>query len=496
MPASDKQKLFNRYAFLVMAFLLMVFESVHIIIGYWTGDFWQHSAVVNELSKDLLYPRNAFINADIPHAFYSPYSLLVAKFAELTNLGPVNALSFFAFFNLTFFLWSLYYFCRSIFKEQAPAITAISLFLMLFLVGNALPWSGFFHFYFIHKGLPYPSTFAFALSLFILGKMIRLSDNNSRSTSIIIIVLSGIVFITHPNTGIFVFVAMIALYFTTFNFQKAFIRSMIIIVPALLLSLLWPYYNMLDLLFGENQDFNTDSEILYQQIHETFWPVVLALPAIALIRYDRIIRFFITAIVSMILIYAVGYFFRIYGLGRIISPIIIFSNFLIAYALFVFWNQRKNIFRLYLGLVLFAVVISLTLNLNLLKRTLSFSERNTSYYSKFKVLKSLVKEDETILSDLRTSLFIPTFNGKVIAISYPLYWINDIDERRRNIETFFTNGTDDSARLKILKKYQLHYILIDYTSIKPTEDDIKFFRNLGKAVYKKEDLELIRLNNQ
>ena len=179
----------KRNVFLLMAVLFLIFETVHIIIGYWSGDFWQHAAVVNELSKDLLHPRNPMIDADIPHAFYSPYSLLIAKFAQLTHTGPVNALAIFAFINLVFFIWTFYYFCRSIFKEQAQVIAAISLFLILFLVGNALAWSGFYHFYFFHKGLPYPSTFAFALSFFILGRLIRVGMERSRSNIVLIVFL-------------------------------------------------------------------------------------------------------------------------------------------------------------------------------------------------------------------------------------------------------------------------------------------------------------------
>ena len=201
------------------------------------------------------------------------------------------------------------------------------------------------------------------------------------------------------------------------------------------------------------------------------------------------------AIVLMIVLYAVGYFLHIYGLGRLISPIVIFSDFLIVYLLFIFWNQNRNIFRLYSGLLTLALAVSFILNLNQLKRIVSFSERNTTYYSKFNALKTIVKENETILSDLSTSLFIPSFQGKVIAVSYPLYWVNDIDERRKNLEVFFKNGTDDVTRISILKKYKPHYILIDHSSIKPTDDDMQFYRSSGMMVYKENDLELIRLND-
>ena len=73
--------------------------------------------------------------------------------------------------------------------------------------------------------------------------------------------------------------------------------------------------------------------------------------------------------------------------------------------------------------------------------------------------------------------------------------IHDIDERRKNLEVFFKNGTDDVTRISILKKYKPHYILIDHSSIKPTDDDMQFYRSSGMMVYKENDLELIRLND-
>jgi hypothetical protein len=197
----------------------------------------------------------------------------------------------------------------------------------------------------------------------------------------------------------------------------------------------------------------------------------------------------------MIVLYSLGYFFEIYGFGRLISPIIIFSDIVITYALFLFGQQNKNMFRLYAGLVAFAFVVSVLLNLSRLKQTISFAEKNIAYYTKFNALKPIVKENETILTDLKTSLFIPSFQGKVVAVSYPLYWINDIDERRTNVTAFFQTGTSDSTRIAILKKYHPDYILIDYKSVPHSKTDIEFYRTLGTPVYKKDDLELIQLKN-
>ena len=121
-------KIINCYLFIIVAFFLIIFEVIHILKGQWIGDFWEHSAVVNELSKHLIYPNNPIIKANIPHAFFSPYSLLVAIFSRITNLNSIQSLECFAFFNLVFFLFTFYFFCRAVFKENHTLVVLVKHF--------------------------------------------------------------------------------------------------------------------------------------------------------------------------------------------------------------------------------------------------------------------------------------------------------------------------------------------------------------------------------
>ena len=47
----------------------------------WVEDFWEHSAVVRELSTHLLHPKHPQLLLDAPHPFYSPYAVMVALLA-------------------------------------------------------------------------------------------------------------------------------------------------------------------------------------------------------------------------------------------------------------------------------------------------------------------------------------------------------------------------------------------------------------------------------
>src|SRR4030095_7033021 len=125
------KRMLYHYPFFIASSILFLFEAVKISRNEWGGDFWTHSAVVHEFSFHLLHPKNPIIKSDIPHAFYSPYSLLVASFAALTRIDTIPTLEIFAYLNLAFFLVSFYFFSKSIFKERHQLLACASLVLML-----------------------------------------------------------------------------------------------------------------------------------------------------------------------------------------------------------------------------------------------------------------------------------------------------------------------------------------------------------------------------
>jgi len=120
-------KLFYRYSFLLISAVLVIFEIILILKGQWSGDFWEHSAVVCELSSNLAHPGNPIINLNIPHAFFSPFSVLVALFSRITSLNSILSLQYFAFFNLLFFLSMFYFFVKVFFENNYILVSTLSL---------------------------------------------------------------------------------------------------------------------------------------------------------------------------------------------------------------------------------------------------------------------------------------------------------------------------------------------------------------------------------
>ena len=490
-------KILYRYSFFIISAVLVIFEITLILRGQWSGDFWEHSAVVSELSKDLIHPGNPIVNLNIPHAFFSPFSLFVAFFSRITGLNSIQSLEYFAFFNLLFFLSMFYFFIKVYFKNNYILVSTLSLlFILLFWGETPYSWSGFYHIFVLDLVLPYPSTFAMSLTFLILSLIKRDLLNFNLKRGILIIILSYIVFITHPTTAIFLFLGIFALIFTFYH--QSFIQCMFkcgkIIIPSLLLCLFWPYFNIIDLFTKNTQDFHIDSFNLYANVFRICWPILLIIPGLLYFKSDKVIRFLFVLIILTIIFYISGFVFKVYGFSRLIANSMMFAHILIAY-LVVITARKLNLFaKLYLVVIIISLLSSIYSNrYSLIKKVNVFKTANNDYYMKYNFLRNIIESDKLILSDSKSNWFIPSFNGKVISSMHPLYWVNDINERRRAVHSFFTRESSNVLREGIIQKYHPDYILLNHSEIDLNESTQKWLNRIGQTTYKGDQLELIEI---
>jgi hypothetical protein len=492
------KRMLYHYPFFIASSILFLFEAAKIARNEWGGDFWTHSAVVHELSFHLLHPKNPIIKSDIPHAFYSPYSLLVASFAALTHINTIRALEIFAYFNLAFFLFSFYLFTKSIFKDHHQLLACVALVLMLLFWGADPPgWSGFYHLIVLKDVLPYPATFATSLSLFVLSILLGRPSLNFFQ-GVFVIILSSVILISHPTTFVFLFLSTIALYrsFHSLSIQATLARTAAVMLPPLLLCLSWPYFSIIDLFTRDNAIFHQESKILYQDIPEKVWPIAAALPALLFFKKDRVFNFLSLSIGVMVVVYVAGDLTGKYGLSRLLSPIMIYGNLLISYFLLYLFKTNATFFKVYLLSCLAGLILCVYLNRASLTKTLDMSKPiQTHYYSKYAFLQNIVNRYDLILSDTNSNQYIPTFSGKVVAFKSPLYWINDINERKASVISFFNPSTSDTLRQIIIDKYHPDYVLIDQT-FKLKDSTLLLLKRNGRVVYTEDELLLIALKQK
>ena len=142
------------------------------------------------------------------------------------------------------------------------------------------------------------------------------------------------VLITHPPTAVTLFVGIFSLCFCLNNYslKQCILKSSLLIFPAILLSTLWPYFNILDLFMGNEGtvDFNSSSAVLYTNVLKKNWPLLVAIPSVLYVKKDTIVVFLALTVILLIAVYTAGYLFDFYGVSRTISAAMLFAHMLIA----------------------------------------------------------------------------------------------------------------------------------------------------------------------
>ena len=123
------------YKFRTPLLLTGIFLSylLHASNGVWVDDFWDHSAVVSELIRHPWHPQHPQLGNDLPHVFFTPYSLLVAMVAKLFHLNSVESLSLFGIINLSLLLYGVKIFIRTNYRKHERATFFYSVLLILYL---------------------------------------------------------------------------------------------------------------------------------------------------------------------------------------------------------------------------------------------------------------------------------------------------------------------------------------------------------------------------
>ena len=489
-----------RFALLaVFLFLLMFLFALN---GQWIADFWVHSAAVRELITNISDPSHHQLLLDVPFPGYSPYTLAVAFFGKLLNVEAISILSAAGILNLVLFILGLRMFVYATITNHKSSSAFYALLLTLFWWGFS-PWyiSGFFHIGVLGYVMPYPSTFAMALSLITLSLNQRRIQNNQRWLLPAEFLLTIIVLISHLPTFVFLAVGLISFVLTA---KKQLLFEVLIAVSilagSLLLSAIWPYFSMLNFLLFESAAYHISHQhsSLYQQILSRTWPALAALPlVVAKIRANP--RYPLT--IMLLLLSGVYIFGAITGmgiLGRTISYIMLLLQFFIAEFIADFETRKRlpNIAGWLQPLLVSAGVVLVCLLLfgRPFGRTVKLSlPGRPSTYQDYLFLSDRTAQYDVILADLDTSEMVPAFGGKVVALDQPLSFVPDYSGRQSDVERFFTRQVPTSERLETIEKYKVDYLLVNKHANEDWEELVTSFSSFGVIDYENDLLVLISL---
>lgn len=453
----------------LLAATLFALMALHTQNGRWTGDFWEHAAVVRELATHPWAPRHPILESDAPHAFFSPYSLAVALIARTLNLSPVTALAVAGMVNLMAFLLVFPWFIRRLFGDvDHRALAFYSLLLLLLLWGpGAWVWSGFMHVFGLGYVLPYPSMFAFVLTLATAASLLAWTKDRRQRWLLIVFPSVILVLLTHPPTAVVMFV--LSFWILLADAGWSLLRTVGVAGAAflgiLLVAQLWPYYDLTTLLLRSG-DFHSANRELYRNILPRVAPALAGIPLIAW-RLHRNPRDVLGLwFLSLAVLYLAGALTGLFGFARMLPMLMIILQLAIGWglataekALATFKPKQALASRaamgaLVLGILLFGV------NPTTIDRLRNLARRMAPAYREYTFL-SLTGQYEVVAADLVTSLRVSALGGKVVASLHPLAFISDHQQRRELLGRFFATDTPDTERRAFLARYGADYILLD-----------------------------------
>lgn len=449
---------------------LMACESiVQTIDGSWVGDFWEHSAVVRELARHLVHPLHPLLALDTPHEFYSPYALALGATSRVTGLSAVTVLGIAGILNLLALLAALPRFVR-LFTSETLAPFLVLLF-TLFLWGvHPLVYSGFFHFDVIGLVLPYPSTFATALTLWAVVAWVRHLDDPRLRRVVFVALAAGVVLLTHPVAAFFLVVLLVAFSVQRLGAGTARPFALTAVGGVMLAAaLLWPYYPFFRLL-GEESVFDASNQPLYLEMLVQVLPALVGVPL--LVSRLRVSRRdpLVATVVAIGVVYELGDLTSHWSLGRVLPYGVLLLDVVLADRIAAQLGRGRAgvvaagavaVVLVLLGTRVMAIEKPLVRALpRSVFPSLTDLDRAENVGSEYHRLLAGVPRGSVTMASTRTGWEVPTYGGRIVAALHPQAFVPDLAQREADVGTFFDPSTGAAARRRLVCRYGARFVLV------------------------------------
>jgi hypothetical protein len=429
--------------------------------GDFSSDFWEHAAVVRELSVRPFSPRHPLLSVDATHAYFSPYLLAVGLIARTTGISAVAALATAGLVNIVLLLLALRGFLVRLLPEGEAAVPYALLFIFFLWGHDPWMWSGFLHIGMLGYVASYPSTFAAAAMFLSLSLLLDALDRGRALPFIGIALLLSLCVVTHPPTALVLLAGGAALFLARVN-DRLLVHGVLLagaVGAGMAGAMVWPYFPVRQLLVDQPAEFHMWHGVFYQGVLAQIWPALLAFPVLVWrLRENRRDPLVLLAAILSVL-YVLGGITGKYGLGRVIAYIVLAIQVALGAAV-ARWESSLPTRRWWLAPACTMMVILglLAYTRPPLPRIRGF-ERPVWYDARS--ILAPVPPGEVVLADSRTSYLVPVLTGgRVVAWRHPIYWVPDHAERLKAQERFFAAATD-AERRAVIARYQVRWILLN-----------------------------------
>lgn len=478
------------WAAVLLLLFLIVQELSFVWNNPWLGDYWEHRAVLKALSAHTPQVMHPIIGTNLPHAFESPYLVMLGWIVFKTGLSAEAALNLAAIINLFLFFGAVWMLVQ-LFLPRKPIWTSYTLVLLLLLCGwGYMPpsFSAFYHLGTFPFVMGYPSTFSFICVVFAAWLLQRLLNQKQAPlakliSSVSILFFFWISILSHPLSFLFgvALTIYVALDTQKIMLSKSLLTRLLITGAFLAISFgfafFWPYYSLADLFsyISPGNQFHSDSRELYSSLLRHLYPLLLV-PVLFFLNTKENWRNNLALIIAgsfLFLLFVYGFLSHEYGYGRMISFLAILAQLLLAKLLL---GLPSGKLRSAVALVLLIACLPflrhvIPFNLSVMNTSreeyinkpvhVPFEHTNPSEMAhRLRFLENHFQPGDLVLADTLSSKYLPGLGAHVIGSVFPAYWITDNTERMNAMRRFFTAEATAEERAAIINHYRPNYLLL------------------------------------
>ncbi len=496
----------SRHRYLALSAVTVVGVAIQTANGQWSTDMWQHVAVVRELIARPFDPTHPLVRAATTHPNYSPYTVGLGLFGHVTGLGAVTVLSLAAVPNVVLLCAALWVFTVEITDNRRAPFWAL-LFMLLLWGFEPLRSSGLFGLNSIGFGAPYPSTFAAPIALGTLTAALRACRDPRARWFVGVAAGLALTMVVHPITGSWLAAGLVAVAVARARGRRVWTGLALAGLVAVALSLIWPYYSVLEL-FADGGSYDTSNAGIYSLILVRIFPLLIGLAFLwRRWRRDHLDPLGLLLVVGVV-IYLGGWVTDHQTYGRAIALVVLVLAVGAADGvgrLSVGFRWQDATGRMRAGAVGLAALLVLgvattspgwvrmvpaPLLPSSVRDSASFARKDDAY----RFLAHQVSGRQVVVGTTTTDdQLIPAIAGRTLVPGYPQAFLGDVAARMAARDRFLDPATSASQRREIADRYDVRFVLLHPRSSRDQELARALIAEGATTVYERHDMQLLRL---
>ena len=513
VPRKKEPRWISEHRYVLLSGALVLLLVSYLLKFSWPAgvDIWEHAAAARELGARPFEPLHPMLPVGRPHQFFSPYLMAVGLLARVTSVSVITALNVAAVGNLVLLLAGLRLFVRRL--SPRPHVDFYALVFILFLWGpSAWFFSGFLHFDVFFLFLTYPSTFAKGLVLVALWAHVRYVEEDGARWLLPTFVISAVVLLTHPVDAVFLGIAALALAVTWPGARARHALFTVAVMGAsFVLAFSWAPLPLYDLLFsdateGYRRAIAAADREMYVDVLPRLGLALLVVP-FALWRgwwwrTEPLVLMFFGALLA----YGYGFLTDEWSYGRLISSVQVVAAIMLAderaTAVEAFARRRRR-GRLRLRLLQLATIVVVLCGIGFMRNGFAVlpdsivalapdgwvkSKVDLVKISDFDFLARNHETYDVVLSDLYTSLEVPVFGSKVVALARAQAFVDtdEMNQRADDVGRFYDPAATSEVRREIIARYGVSLLIVPVVRLTEDPELYSPLLDLGRTVSRNE----------